>query len=204
MSGSRSVAVLVPVKAFGVAKLRLAPSLAAGERADLARRMATTVIAAAHDLPVSVVCDDTEVRTFAEDLGAAVIWSPGKGLNAAVTEAVGVLGDEGVDQVIVAHADLPLARDLRWVADFEGVTVVPDRRDDGTNVIAVPTRTGFRFGYGPSSARRHVEEALRHALNVRVEHDADLAFDVDLPADVEELRATLGPTFVPSDAPPMT
>ncbi len=81
-------AVLVPVKAFGEAKLRLAPALSAPERAALARTMATRVVASAAGLPVAVVCDDLEVAAWARELGALVIWEPGRGLNGAVQEGV--------------------------------------------------------------------------------------------------------------------
>jgi 2-phospho-L-lactate guanylyltransferase len=109
-------------------------------------------------------------------------------LNAAVTAGVAQLADEGADRVVVAHADLPLAGDLRPVADFAGVTLVPDRRDDGTNVIALPSTAGFRFHYGPSSFRRHHEEAIRRGLEVRVLVDPALGFDVDTPTDLDQLR----------------
>ena len=56
-----------------------------------------------------------------------------------VPEFLAALTKAGVERVIVAHGDLPLAGDLRWVARFPGVTIVPDHGDDGTNVISVPT-----------------------------------------------------------------
>ncbi len=147
----RSVAVLVPVKAFGEAKLRLAPALDEAERAELARSMATNVVGVAAPLPVWVVCDDDDVAEWARGVGASVAWRPGRGLNAAVTDGVDHLAGLGYSQVIVAHADLPYALDLAWVADFDGVTLVPDRHDDGTNVACVPTSSGFTFAYGAGS-----------------------------------------------------
>src|SRR5438876_6007272 len=141
-------AVLVPVKAFSQAKVRLAPALSGPERAALAQKMATRVLASAPGLPVAVVCDDPEVAGWARQLGALVIWEPGRGLNGAVQEGVARLGAAGARLVIVAASDLPLATDLRWVGQFPGVTIVPDRRRDGTNVIAVPTDAGFAFSYG--------------------------------------------------------
>src|SRR5438132_7204518 len=120
-------AVLIPVKAFGAAKRRLSPALAPSERSRLAKDMADHVLRAAHPLPVAVVCDDAEVADWARQGGALVITEPGRGLNGAVAEGVRQLAAAGVEQVIVAHADLPLARELSWVAGFEGVTVVPDR-----------------------------------------------------------------------------
>ena len=88
-------------------------------------------------------------------------------------------------RVIVAHADLPLADDLRPIADgFDGVTLVPDRRADGTNVLCVPAGAGFDFQYGPRSFARHRAEAERLGLRHRVVDDARLAWDVDVPEDL--------------------
>jgi 2-phospho-L-lactate/phosphoenolpyruvate guanylyltransferase len=180
----RSVAVLVPVKAFADAKLRLASALDEVERAELARSMATTVVRVAEPLPVWVVCDDESVATWGTGVGARVIWRPGLGLNGAVTDGVDLLATLGYEQVIVAHADLPHAVDLAWVADFDGITLVPDRHDDGTNVACVPTRAGFTFAYGPGSFVRHQAEAARLDLPLRIEREPHLGWDVDLPDDL--------------------
>jgi 2-phospho-L-lactate guanylyltransferase len=183
------VAVLIPVKAFHDAKHRLASSLRPDERAVLAREMATRVVGAARHLPVFVVCDDRDVATWAQSAGATVLWRPGTGLNAAVTDGVRALAARQVTRVIVAHADLPFADDLTAVADFDGVTLVPDRHEDGTNVACVPTGADFCFAYGPASFPRHCDEARRVGLALRVMRDPALAWDVDVPADLPVLRA---------------
>ena len=74
----------------------------------------------------------------------------------------------GVDRVVVAHADLPLATELAWLADFDGVTLVPDRHLDGTNVACVPADAGFRFAYGAGSFSGHRAEAARLGLVARL------------------------------------
>lgn len=186
-------AVLVPVKRFSEAKLRLAPALSPQRRAELARTMAERVIASAGGLPVAVVCDDREVAAWARDQGALVIWEPGRGLNGAVTEGVARLAAAGAEFVVVAAGDLPLASDLRWVTERWspeglGVTIVPDRRHDGTNVIGVPTDPPFGFSYGPGSYARHLAEAEGLGLQVRVVHDSPLAWDVDFPADLAAVQ----------------
>ncbi len=178
-------AVLVPVKAFAAAKRRLAPALDQPSRAVLARRTATTVIAAAHPLPAAVVCDDDEVAAWARTVGAQVIWRPGTGLDAAVSEGVAELADQGFSRVVVAHADLPFAERLAWVAGHDGVTIVPDRRHEGTNVISLPTTVGFRFRYGVGSFARHVAEARRLGLALRVFGHPRLSWDLDIPADLD-------------------
>lgn len=175
---------MVPVKAFHAAKQRLAPSLDAAARADLARRMAEGVVRAAGDLPVVVVCDDAGVRAWAEALGADVRWTPGLGLDGAVEAGVAAAAEAGADRVVVAHADLPLATGLGHVVGTAGVVLVPDRHRDGTNVVSLPAASGFRFAYGPGSFDRHRREAARLGLAVEVRDDLALAWDVDVPADL--------------------
>ena len=182
-------AVLVPVKRFGEAKVRLAPALPPEGRATLAREMAAAVLVAARPLPVAVVCDDVEVAQWARARGALVVWEPGRGLNGAVQSGVDQLARAGVRRVVVAHADLPRAAGLAGIADGDGVVLVPDRRHDGTNVAVVPTAAGFRFSYGPGSFDRHREEARRLGLRLRVVEDPRLAFDVDVPDDLDALAA---------------
>ena len=185
--------VLVPVKAFGSAKRRLSGVLPDEARADLARRMAERVVAAAEGLPVHVVCDDEVVAAWAERVGAQVLWRPGHGLNGAVADGVESLAKLGFTDVVVAHADLPLARELGRAILPGRITLVPDRHEIGTNLIALPTTLRFRFRYGPGSFRRHLAEARRHQLGVRVWRDRALGLDVDLPEDlaVAEVKEVL-------------
>lgn len=186
-------AVLVPIKAFTAAKGRLAEVLDAGARAELARRMAAQVLAAAAPLPVVVVTDDAEVAAFARSHGAQVIDDPGGGLNAAVQAGVDHVVGAGFDEVVVAHADLPRAAGLAALTGAtDTCTLVPDRRGDGTNVLVVPAGAGFRFAYGPGSFARHVAEAERLGLAVRAVRDSRLGWDVDLPEDLEGLEQTCG------------
>lgn len=182
-----TAAVVVPVKAFHAAKVRLAPALDPAARATLAREMAEMVIAAAAPLSVTVVCDDDEVAAWATAQGVTVGWTPGLGLDGAVAAGVAAAESAGAAEIVVAHADLPLARGL---ADLTGpstearVTLVPDRRSDGTNVIVVPAGSGFRFAYGPGSFVRHRTEAARLGCTLRVVRDPRLGWDVDIPDDL--------------------
>jgi 2-phospho-L-lactate guanylyltransferase len=176
--------VLIPVKAFAAGKARLAPTLDRRGRAELSRMMATRVLEAAAPLPVAVVCDDAEVAAWAGALGAMVLPEPGRGLNGAVEAGVARLAALGAGEVLVAHADLPMAHELGRLAGFDGVTLVPDRHEDGTNVVCVPADAPFRFAYGPGSFVRHGAEAERLGLRYRVVRQPDLAWDVDVPADI--------------------
>jgi len=181
---SPGAVVVVPVKAFAHAKMRLAPVLRPEQRAALARKMAEHVLKVAAPLPVVVVCDDEEVAAWARGQGARPLLEPGLGLNGAVNAATNQLGAEGYTRLVVAHADLPLASDLPRLAEVQGIALVPDRRAEGTNVISLPAGCGFRFTYGPGSFLRHKQEALRTGLPWRVVHDPGMAWDVDFPSDM--------------------
>lgn len=196
---SVQAAVVVPVKAFHAAKLRLAPALEPHRRSELARQMATAVLRAAGNLPVVVVCDDDEVRRWALDLGARVHWTPGLGLDGAVAAGVDSLAADGFDRVVVAHADLPLATGLDHVVGVDGVVIVPDRRADGTNVLALPASAPFRFAYGPGSFVRHRAEATRLGLAVDIREDLALGWDVDIPADLVLPAGSIVPAHLAAD-----
>lgn len=177
-------AVLIPVKDFRQAKARLANVLSPTDRIRLARWTAQRVMTAASPLPVFVACDDHDVAAWAESGGATVLWRPGMGLNAAVYDGITTLANAGIEHVIVAHSDLASPTPLAGLVLIGGIVLVPDSRDDGTNVIAVPTRAGFQPSYGSQSFRRHLTHALSLGHTVRVQRDLYLARDIDTPADL--------------------
>ncbi len=179
--------MLVPVKNFAQAKQRLGGALSNDDRTALVRRMAELVVAASAPLPVAVVCDDPEVANWARNHGALVIWEPGRGLNGAVQAGVAQLAQRGAKWITVAHGDLPRAAGLGALKRFDGVTLVPDRADDGTNVIRLPAQSGFRFSYGAGSFSRHRAECVRLKLASRILRVPTLAFDVDWPRDLDGL-----------------
>jgi 2-phospho-L-lactate/phosphoenolpyruvate guanylyltransferase len=204
------VAVLVPVKRFRAAKGRLTGTLSDDDRDRFARWMATGVIGAASEFPTFVACDDDEVARWAEHHGAEVIWGEGLGLNGAVDDGIEQITKHGFDHVIVAHADLPRPATITTVARPGCITLVPDRRRDGTNVMAFPTRSPLRASYGGGSFGRHLSQALelansrpvipksapqdpshgasaddfRNTVSVEVRSDPDLSLDLDTPADL--------------------
>lgn len=182
-SASADTVVLIPIRSFDDTKSRLARALDADDRRALSMWMAERVVGAALGLPVRVVTDDRGVVAWAQARTVEVI-SPGvRGLNPSVDAAAQRAARLGFRRVIVAHADLPAARDLT-VADRDGVCIVPDRARDGSNVLCVPATAGFRFAYGPQSFERHCAEAERLELALSIVDDDDLAWDVDDPGDL--------------------
>jgi len=181
--------VVIPVRAFALGKARLAAQLDDATRVQLARRLAHRVAAASAELPTIVVSSASDVRDWARARGLDVLDDPGT-LDDAAAAGREWTAAHGRARAVVAHADLPFARSLAPLARDGArpiVAVVPCHRDDGTTVLSVPVDVPFRFAYGPGSFRRHAAEARRLGLGFRVVRDAELAFDVDVPDDLDRL-----------------
>lgn len=183
--------VVVPVRSFTAAKARLSSRLDPLGRAALAQRLAETVVRAAGPLPVVIVSSAAEVRDWATARSLPYIDDPGS-LDGAAAAGRAWFDARGFARVVIAHADLPFARTLTGVAAggaAPAAVIVPCHRNDGTPVLAVPVGAPFEFRYGPGSFAKHVTEAHRCRLEVRVHHDADLRFDVDVPEDLDEMAS---------------
>jgi 2-phospho-L-lactate guanylyltransferase len=190
------LAVLVPVKRFTAAKGRLTGVLDDGDRARLAEWMATGVLDVVAEIPTFVACDDEQVAVWATRMGAQVIWGAGLGLNGAVDDGVDHISSNGFDHVLVSHADLALPDALLEVPREGCITLVPDRRQDGTNVMSFPVAHRLHAAYGGGSFARHLEQALAVAtVPVEVRSDHRLSLDLDTPRDLAHplLRKVLPP-----------
>jgi 2-phospho-L-lactate guanylyltransferase len=186
--------IVVPLRSFTLGKARLSAVLSEPEREALARSMAECVVTAAGPRPVVVVSSAPEVIAWAREHDCDVVDDPGS-LDAAAAAGRKWAEDRGLSRYAVVHADLPLARSLDAVVNDGAAPVaviVPDHRDDGTPVLSLPTTVPFTFAYGPNSAARHVAEAERRALTVRIVRDAALGFDVDVADDLAALEALRG------------
>jgi 2-phospho-L-lactate guanylyltransferase len=195
-----NAAVLVPVKAFRDAKGRLEPVLSPAQRQQLARWTAERVLAAAGELPKYVVCDDDDVAEWAVAHGAEVLREEGRGLNGAVDRAVQQMGAAGRDHVLVVHGDLPRPGPLVRLVRHGTVTIVPDRRLDGTNVLGFPLAHPIAASYGGASFNRHLAAAMASGVPVEVVRDRFLGLDIDHPADLlHPLVKDVLPAWLPTN-----
>lgn len=178
-------ALLVPIRSFDDALSRLGHILDREQRRGLMRILAERVLAAAGPYPVYVVTADASAAGWAARNGATVLRLDCMGLSADVQAAVQHLASAGIARVVVAHADLPRVESFQAMIG-PGFRIAPDRRRDGSNVICIPTDSGFCFAYGPGSFRRHLAEAERRGLAVSVVEDPALALDMDHPDDLRD------------------
>lgn len=168
--------VLVPVKALGLAKSRLAHALGPGERATLVLAMLEDTLAAAlavDGVAVTVITADQEVAETARRCGARVLPDPvapgaPDPLNTALRAAAHHVRRDRPDSGLVAlQADLPalrpdeLAEALEF-ADEAGFAIVPDHTGFGTAAwLHSAPNTISPLLFGPDSARRHIEAGAR-------------------------------------------
>lgn len=193
--------VVIPIKATGAAKSRLAGALQSDARERLVGAMLAHVVAAAQG--ASQVTRVVMVGPSRLGLPDAIplLDDPGKGLNAAIEAAVAQLRDCGqapAERLLILFADLPEVTtaeiDLLAVAPADTVALAPDRHEIGTNALSLPFEAArdFRFAFGEDSFARHKAECERLGLGVEVILSRGLERDVDEPADLPDARTALG------------
>lgn len=157
------------------------------------RSMASGVVRAAHGLPVVVVSSAPEVIAWARALELMTVDDPGS-LDAAAAVGMAWARSEQFDRVVVTHADLPYIRTLSPVlpdGPSEDFVAVPGHRDGGSPVLSIPAQVDFVFGYGTDSFQRHIVEAVRLNLPVRVVRDLELGRDLDTAADLLHFKSMM-------------
>ena len=90
----------------------------------------------------------------------------------------------GATRIIVAHSDIAHPISFADLAQVGGITLVPDEKDDGTNVISLPTNVPFEFSYGKHSFARHLAAANSTECEVQILRNTPLSIDID---DAEDL-----------------
>lgn len=164
------VVALVPVRAPGAGKTRLADDLTPPERAALSGSMLADVATALRGAPVDrivVVARGSAGASAAAALGLDVILDPpsAPSLNAALHAARAHLGHVG--SLLIVTADLPRLRaeDIVELVDTDAQVVVAGTADGGTGGLLQRPPGVIRTAYGPGSAAAHTR--LGHAGGLR-------------------------------------
>lgn len=193
---SRTVA-LVPIRSLHGGKTRLAHLLDERQRSHLVVELARQLL---QTVQQSGVVDDLVVLTSDPALMQSLPLPGGRfqpkvphGLNAAVNAGREMALASGADRLLVMFPDLPeiTAADVQAIDQSRAaVTIVPDRRRDGTNALllqGVSVIREFAFHYGPGScqAHRNAAESLGEAAQL-LDRPA-MAIDLDTEDDWRSL-----------------
>jgi len=191
---------LVPARSFRTAKSRLGGKT----RAAVARALFDRVVGV---LAQSRLVDGIVVATDGGDVAGAarvhradaLIDLPDQGLAQIIDRGLAHLTALGARAAVVVMADLPLlgprhVEHLLGALDGSDLALAPDRDQAGTNALALRLPAAMPTCFGnPDSLARHLEAARRHGLGVCLVRAHGLAFDVDHPADLDELVAGTTP-----------
>lgn len=190
---------LLPLKEFAAAKQRLSGLLSASERAQLFQAMVEDVLAVltAHSgIERVVICSRDHSAVWLaryyeiEFLDEALLQC--SDLNSAVNAASLLLRKRGCDELLVVHGDLPMlhARDISEFlrAHYNGaeraVTIAPDRRNSGTNLLAWRSLQNFSVQYGIDSLQRHCQQARDLGVTPSLCDLTGARCDIDEPEDL--------------------
>jgi 2-phospho-L-lactate guanylyltransferase len=194
--------VILPVKGFDKSKQRLAQVLSSEQRQRLSQAMLKDVLQAVTEATevehVLVVTKNKDIADLALQYHAHVLLEPKDciGLNQAVSLGVRHAQIHGGRQAIVLHADIPLVntKDLSILIRNHlegGVSLIPDKHQQGTNGLMLDLPIDIEFMYGEGSYQKHLQQFREKGLVCDIAELVDLTLDIDSPEDLLELALQL-------------
>lgn len=188
---------IVPAKSLRQGKSRLRPVLGDDDRARFAQRLlehVLDVLAGCELDGVLVATGGDDVAALAAQRGASVLRDRGEGSLAHVVDhALAEVASRGAAAAVVLMADLPRIERadvgaLLAALDDHDVVLVADHLGRHTNALAVAPPGAIKTCFGrDDSFAAHGVAARAAGLRVAVVESERIAFDVDVPADHQEL-----------------
>ncbi|MBN2677818.1 MAG: 2-phospho-L-lactate guanylyltransferase [Anaerolineaceae bacterium] len=189
---------IIPTKPFQEGKSRLSGIMNDTERYQFNEFcfIRTLSVLRAVDIidKILVVSRDKHVLEAAAQMGAYGILEAGKsGLNRALRQATNTL-DKNQDRAIIIPTDLPLMseKDISEILELGSnppvIVIVPDRHENGTNVLLVNPAGCIHYQFGTRSSRKHIEGAEKMGIKVVVKKSGNLRLDIDELGDIEYLK----------------
>jgi 2-phospho-L-lactate guanylyltransferase len=190
---------IVPAKSLLQGKSRLRPVLGDEDRARFAQRLLEHVLdvlgACALD-GVLVATGGDDVASLAAAHGAQVLRDRGEGSLADVVDrALAEVASRGAASAVILMADLPRIEPVDIEAllaalDEHDVALVRDHLGHHTNALAMSPPTAMVTCFGRAdSFDAHCAAARAAGLRAAIVDSERIAFDVDLPADHQQLTA---------------
>jgi 2-phospho-L-lactate guanylyltransferase len=187
---------LVPIKARGTGKSRLAQAIGPEAREQLVTSMLMHVLKIALNTPgidrVLLVSPEPELP----QTGLALVQDSGHGLNPALEQARRYAMDHGARAIIALAADLPFLsvaelRTLLRAGHASGIAIASDRHGSGTNALYLEPPNVLPFAFGPGSFLEHRRRARRIRIQPRTVRRYGLLWDIDTPQDLSAMQRRL-------------
>jgi 2-phospho-L-lactate guanylyltransferase len=193
---------IVPVKPLNRSKSRLASVLDGKQREALSKQMLEKTLNTLRQVEgiggILVISRDNAVLSLARRLNVQTVQESGAPeLNDALARATQVVTTWEASGVLIVASDIPFmaAKDIEGMvalADQQKIVVIAsDRHGEGTNALLLQPPGIIPYCYGEGSFRRHVAEARKANVPVRIFGSPTVALDVDVPADLKLYREML-------------
>lgn len=182
--------IAIPVSSLEDSKTRLAGALSPLERGALTLAMLEDVIDATTGVPgwdTWVISPDESVLEIAATRGIVRVLEEKPPLANAVRQVEAEASDGGVEHLAILLGDTPMvtAEALTTALHTLGAVILaPDVREVGTNLLVRRPPRAIRARFGTDSFRKHLEAAALAGIPASVVQHPDLAFDLDVPADI--------------------
>ena len=197
---------VIPVKQISQAKQRLSKILSSEERRDFFSAMLEDV------LSMMVKIDFFEKIILATNCSHAISIAgrhgithfetgPDDGLNQAAGETVNHLLENGISDMFLIPADIPLITEeeinsaIKAHPSAPSLTIIPSRDKLGSNCLLLSPPAMMPLKFGPDSYFRHLEIAKSNGLKINPMELPGFGLDIDEPADLFELLTLEGDTL---------
>ena len=197
---------VIPVKQISQAKQRLSPFLSTEERKDFFSAMLEDV------LSMMVKIDFFKKIILATNCPHAISIAgrhgithfetgPDNGLNQAAGETVNHLLENGISDMFLIPADIPLITEeeinsaIKAHPSAPSLTIIPSRDKLGSNCLLLSPPSRMPLKFGPDSYFRHLEIAKSNGLKINPMELPGFGLDIDEPKDLFELLKTEGKTL---------
>lgn len=191
-----SLWAIVPVKSLRRGKSRLAGVLTDEERSALNQDLLIKTLMCLKTIQkidqILVISYDPEALAKARELDVMTVQEGSKtNINNALRRATVAAKAYNASKVIIIPADLPFI-DKGEMESFlaqEGeppeIIISSDRHSEGTNALFINPIGILEYNFGPWSFRKHIEQAERKKIKVKIKNMESLTFDLDVPEDLE-------------------
>ena len=197
-----SLCAIIPIKPLRRGKSRLSSVLSEDKREGLNKYLLTSTLQCLRKINkidhILVISYDPTALTLARKFGArTVLENRNTNINRALRKATLAAKAIKSSKILVVPADLPLLTegDLLSVIEESGdppeIVIVPDRKMSGTNMLLINPIGAIKYDFGEWSFRKHIEQAERKKINIKICNRSNLSFDLDLPEDWEFLKTSM-------------
>jgi 2-phospho-L-lactate/phosphoenolpyruvate guanylyltransferase len=189
--------VILPVKAFKNAKLRLANVLTPAQRARFSYLMLEDILQTLSTSEavqgITLISSDQSVQTLAKRYQTEFqLTDLDSGYSHDAMQAITTISQDNIDTLAIIPADVPqlshedLSR-LHRIHD-KGMTLCPAIIDGGTNGLLFSPPLPVPLMFGIDSLSKYQSAAAQNDIQVRIEKVRGLERDIDRPEDLLWLK----------------